>query len=585
MMIRTGGKSKRVAIFFAIVAAPLFWGGEASGKAAPIAMDGLFNEWRGVEVAHVDSRGDAASGAVDFQDLSIANDRRDLFIRIQLGVEVVLQESNRITLYIDTDDNAATGIPLGDMGADLSWTFGRRSGELAGRPVRWAAIGIIAAPSHSGDEFEISLSRDAKPGGAPLFPSNTIRLAFRDNTGGDRIPDGGASIPYSFDDSLPFDPEPISVRKEEPGDVRIMTYNVLRDGPWIRTGEHNRMLESIAPDIIALQEIYDHSGYDTKSWVISRLGGRWFQVWDSSQLHTLSRYPFLGAWVASPGRAWAALIDLPETFDNDLLLINVHLSCCGSNSSRQSQIDEVMEFIRDAKSPGGDVEIPRNTAIVILGDTNMYGFSDQVRTMLTGDIMDNETFGPDFKPDWDGTSFEALLSRQSSRRQYYTWYDEGSAYSPGHIDRITYSDSRLNVAKSFVLHTPQLDPAELDRERLRATDSPIASDHIPHVMDIRGEGAPSGSGQPPASSPVLISRPNPFNPATTITFQLEAEQFVSLVVYDAAGRLVKTLVSETLGKGPHFIPWEADDRLASGAYFARLKSGDRLEQIKITLVR
>lgn len=66
--------------------------------------------------------------------------------------------------------------------------------------------------------------------------------------------------------------------------------------------------------------------------------------------------------------------------------------------------------------------------------------------------------------------------------------------------------------------------------------------------------------------------PNPFNPSTTITFSLPAEQLVNLSVYDAAGRLVDTLVNEVVPAGHHSVVFEAGEQLASGLYVYRLET-------------
>lgn len=71
--------------------------------------------------------------------------------------------------------------------------------------------------------------------------------------------------------------------------------------------------------------------------------------------------------------------------------------------------------------------------------------------------------------------------------------------------------------------------------------------------------------------------PNPFNPRTTITFSLAAESAVRLVVYDARGRRVRVLLSETRPPGGHSIVWDGRDDLgrekASGMYFCELEAG------------
>ena len=59
-----------------------------------------------------------------------------------------------------------------------------------------------------------------------------------------------------------------------------------------------------------------------------------------------------------------------------------------------------------------------------------------------------------------------------------------------------------------------------------------------------------------------------------IDFELNVGGHVSLHVYDAAGRMVKTLVSEYAGAGTHYITWDrtANDgrRVPPGVYFVKL---------------
>ena len=63
--------------------------------------------------------------------------------------------------------------------------------------------------------------------------------------------------------------------------------------------------------------------------------------------------------------------------------------------------------------------------------------------------------------------------------------------------------------------------------------------------------------------------PNPFNPVTTISYDLPKSGFVTLKVYDMLGREVKTLVNEMKTAGFHKAQFTAEE-LASGAYFYRL---------------
>jgi len=78
--------------------------------------------------------------------------------------------------------------------------------------------------------------------------------------------------------------------------------------------------------------------------------------------------------------------------------------------------------------------------------------------------------------------------------------------------------------------------------------------------------------------------PNPFNPSTTIRFDLPAERFITLSVYDITGKLVETLINEVLQQGSHNIQWQPQN-LPSGNYFVQLKSRNRTFTQKLTLLK
>jgi len=67
----------------------------------------------------------------------------------------------------------------------------------------------------------------------------------------------------------------------------------------------------------------------------------------------------------------------------------------------------------------------------------------------------------------------------------------------------------------------------------------------------------------------LAAYPNPFNPTTTLAFNLPATQRVHLVIYDLVGRARQTLADGILPAGEHRTSFDAS-ALPSGIYFARL---------------
>ncbi len=95
----------------------------------------------------------------------------------------------------------------------------------------------------------------------------------------------------------------------------------------------------------------------------------------------------------------------------------------------------------------------------------------------------------------------------------------------------------------------------------------------------------TGVGDGPAIRELALApaSPNPAAHGTTLRFSLPAAANVSLDVYDAAGRLVRTLASGTQEAGEHAATWDVRDAggriVGAGLYFARLDAGGR------TLVR
>jgi hypothetical protein len=78
--------------------------------------------------------------------------------------------------------------------------------------------------------------------------------------------------------------------------------------------------------------------------------------------------------------------------------------------------------------------------------------------------------------------------------------------------------------------------------------------------------------------------PNPFNPSTLIRFGLPAKAAVSLVVYNALGQAVATLVDGEQETGYPEVRFDGSN-LASGVYFCRLKAGQSVRTSKLLLLR
>jgi len=98
-----------------------------------------------------------------------------------------------------------------------------------------------------------------------------------------------------------------------------------------------------------------------------------------------------------------------------------------------------------------------------------------------------------------------------------------------------------------------------------------------------------GGSPAPRVARLEQNRPNPFNPETMIPYDTGPGGRVMLRVFDASGRLVRTLVDAALPPGPNSVRWNGrNDRgrpVASGRYFCRLTVGKTTHTRAMTLVR
>jgi flagellar hook assembly protein FlgD len=84
--------------------------------------------------------------------------------------------------------------------------------------------------------------------------------------------------------------------------------------------------------------------------------------------------------------------------------------------------------------------------------------------------------------------------------------------------------------------------------------------------------------------------PNPFNPVTSVEFDVPDEGGpLNISVFDVAGRLVTTLYSGHHEPGTHSVTWDGRDTrgrsVASGIYFARLSAGEFQASRKMVLLK
>ena len=312
-------------------------------------------------------------------------------------------------------------------------------------------------------------------------------------------------------------PSETFIDREQATDLRVVSYNILWDTIFpdnnpVQADKFERVLTALEPDVLNLQEIGDRfcgsctpkTAEDVRvllNNLAPLVGGGSWHVHQGGDNVIASKYPLsMTETDTDPNgqRLQAiALVDLPDAqFEKDLYVLNNHYKCCGGVGSsedddRQQQSDAIVNWLRDARTPGGSVDLPPDTPVAVVGDLNLVGGLQPLNTLVDGNIIDESTYGPDSPPDWDGSSLtDARPLHNGTGPADYTWRDDGSPFSPGRLDYIIYSDSEINVGNQFVLNTVEMSAAELAATGLQSFDVTVDSfgtdfDHLPVVVDFR----------------------------------------------------------------------------------------------------
>lgn len=97
-----------------------------------------------------------------------------------------------------------------------------------------------------------------------------------------------------------------------------------------------------------------------------------------------------------------------------------------------------------------------------------------------------------------------------------------------------------------------------------------------------------GDVAPPALT-LGQNQPNPFNPSTSISFQLAGRAHARLFIYDVNGARVRTLVDREMAAGSHRVDWNGTnsrgETVASGVYYYRLEAGSASETKQMVLLK
>ena len=473
-----------------------------------IIIDGKFQDWQNIELID-DSINDNESG-LDFTSISITNDNKYLYIKFTTTDEIDLMDSGpngeslyNTVIFIDTDNNNKTGYVPGynpNIGSELGVFLNQRYvwNNISNPNIQISLydIGFFSAPTVTSNEFEIAIDLDAQYDGENLFPNQEIKIQLKDFISGDEIPNINSEIIYTLN-SNNLNYTTLNTEKENEDLIRLSAYNVLYNGldDNERLEQLKNIIKSVDADIYAFSECYETSSETVKNILDEILPISNNQGWHvikkaDDDLITASKYPIIQDW---PNESYGikkmhpCLIDLPDSlFAKDLLVINAHMSCCDNDNDRQEQADDFVNFILDAKSTGGVIDLANETPFVLCGDLNLVGLSQQLQTLTSGEIIDTEAFGIGGGMNWSDNDLKDEICVHVETPFSYTWRDitpSPGSYSYGKLDYIIFSDDVMSSQKSFTIDTKFISQKKLNEMNLDVNDS-FGSDHLLTTIDF-----------------------------------------------------------------------------------------------------
>ena len=168
--------------------------------------------------------------------------------------------------------------------------------------------------------------------------------------------------------------------------------------------------------------------------------------------------------------------------------------------------------------------------------------------------------------------------------------------SVGAVAFYTWSSAALASDVSFWMHNPSLNDGwiVIGDETSNGTAKGFATHENSTVsnrpsLTIYYTEATAAESLTPAVR-LLPARPNPFNPTTTLQYQLPRTAHARIAIYNAGGKLVRVLVDDVVESGLHEVRWNGrnahGEGVASGVYLVRLQTPGVASQVqKIVLLK
>lgn len=252
-------------------------------------------------------------------------------------------------------------------------------------------------------------------------------------------------------------------------------------------------------------------------------------------------YHIYGGWIGSPSQYYTQATAMDEGLSD-------YFACTKNNDDIQGESVGVSRDLSNTYSWNPNLGAHLNGRVI-------GGACWDVRVSVGNTISDKLTFRAlQITP--HAHNFEDFLSNMIIADNEY--------YSSAHYNQITNAFANHNII--------QYEQVSSSMEILSKQQPDNSSNYETNLAEI------------PLENKLTGNYPNPFNPSSTINYQLKEGGFVSLKVYDILGKEITTLVDENKGAGYYSVDFNAID-LPSGIYFYRIKVKNYIATKKMLLVK
>ncbi len=450
---------------------------------AQIIIDGELDDWYGQTGIRADN--DEVFICFESWDESQAIQAADFTTRIRIDADAQSSTGMR-QMYHSKDEASGQSIML-SQGVDLTIDIspeGRDFGTLRGgsntrlhtanstQRVNHSEVGFYFLPTHNSPRYEARLDRTTMP---LLQHEGAINIVVEHRAIG-----GDVLRTQVFNTTLPrYAPSErvdTPIAKTPKDGVRVMSTNVLFSSPLKDPEPFARVLDATDPDVVLYQEWFRTTKDDVRDWIDEHLGKDWSLIMsdDGSGVAIATKLKVLESTTKAvvehrgdrPSRVVAAVV---EAHDQQLILISLHLKCCGGAESEEDakrivQAGQIHDFVQELRSRYPDA------GVVIGGDYNLVGSRLPLEVMADGIGSDGQDLVP--VP-------TTCLGTQSM----LTWTDSDSSFTPGRLDWLLIDDHAWTPIRSWSLDTAHLSDQVLETSGLHREDS-RATDHLPIFVDL-----------------------------------------------------------------------------------------------------